>query len=376
MMASVSPFPYTAPVAPADLIDRDEEAETLLDRARERLNSRLSAPRRFGKTSLLRRVLRDAENEDWATVYVDFFGVLTLGDVADRIERAYARQLQGPLAAWFSGARRLLKPTARLGGGPVPAGLEVALDSQAEPPLLDRLALPVRLHQRHGVRTLVVFDEFPDVLGASARADAVVRSEIQHHADVASYIFAGSHVGMMRQLFGDRRRALYGQAAPLELSALRADEVASYVADRFAETGRDPGVALDGLLDLAAGHPQRTMLLAHLLWEETGGAGTATEETWQAVLDRVARELHDEHRAIWIGLGSGQRRVLAAVAANAAPLYSATRHFGGSRGGAVGAAVRQLLDRGEVVEDTTTATGYRVVDPLLAAWVRAGRPEE
>ncbi len=95
-------------------------------------------------------------------------------------------------------------------GGPLPASVEVTVDAQAEPPLLDPLALPRRLHERHGTRMLVIFDEFQDVLTAIDRVDAVIRSEIQHHGDAASYIFAGSHVGMMRELFADRRRGTGG----------------------------------------------------------------------------------------------------------------------------------------------------------------------
>lgn len=49
---------------------------------------------------------------------------------------------------------------------------------------------------------MVVFDEFQGVLSAQANADEVIRSEIQHHDDAASYIFAGSEVGMMDTLFG------------------------------------------------------------------------------------------------------------------------------------------------------------------------------
>ena len=64
-----------------------------LERASEGNNSRVVAPRQFGKTSLLRRALHDAERKGWAAVYVDFFGVLTLTDIAQRIERAYAEQL-------------------------------------------------------------------------------------------------------------------------------------------------------------------------------------------------------------------------------------------------------------------------------------------
>lgn len=368
-----NPFRYSGPLPVADLVGRDAEAAILLERAAEGNNSRLVAPRRYGKTSLLRRVLADARRAGWAAVYVDFFGVLTLADIAQRIERAYAAQLQGRLATWFSGARRTLRPTVRAGGGPLPGALELTADPQDEPPLLDRLALPRRLHERHGRRTLVVFDEFQDVLASHDRADAVIRSEIQHHAEAASYVFAGSHLGMMRELFGDRRRAFYGQAGALELPPLPPDDVAPYLAERFERTGRAVGAALDPLLDLARGHPQRTMLLAHALWERTAEGATADEATWAATEDAVALDVHDELRATWISLRPGQRRVLAAIAEDAQRLYASGRRHGGSRGGAVTGAVRALEDRGEIVRDPAAATGYRVTDPLLGRWVRAGR---
>ncbi|MGH9106751.1 MAG: AAA family ATPase [Acidimicrobiales bacterium] len=359
-----------------ELIDRDSEAERLVARAEEGNNSRLVAPRRFGKTSLLRRVLRDADRTGWATVYVDFFGVLTLADISQRIERAYGDQLRGRLALWFTGVRRRLRPTFRAGGGPLPVGVEVTLDAQAEPPLLERLALPRRLHERHGARTLVVFDEFQDVLQAKDRVDAVIRSEIQHQGAVASYIFAGSQVGMMRELFADRRRAFYGQAAPVELPPLPAEEVAGYVTDRFERNGRDVGQGLEPLLELGAGHPQRTMLLAHALFEHTPLHGAATEDTWQAAYEYAMRQVRDELRAIWNSLPTSQRRALTAVAENTSALYAAGRSHGGSRGGAVHGAVRALEDRGEIAVDPSTRTGYRVTDPLLAEWVKDGRTSQ
>jgi uncharacterized protein len=371
----MNPFRYTEPVPPEELIDRDAEAETLLETAVAGNNSRLIAPRRYGKTSLLRRVIDDARRQGWAAVYVDFFGVLTLADVAARIERAYASQLEGGLASWFAGVRRRLRPTLRFGGEPqVPAEVELSLDPQAEPPLLERLALPRRILERTGQRTLVVFDEFQDVLAAKDRADATIRSEIQHHGDAASYVFAGSQLGMMRRLFADRRRALYGQAGGVELEPLAPDDVADDVARRFAATNRNVGAALDLLLDAGEGHPQRTMLLANALWDEVGPGETAAEEHWFAAYDRAVAEVRDELRAIWTGLSTGQRRVLAAVAENREGLYAGGRRHGGSRGGAVKAAITALADAGEVRADPATLTGYRTVDPLLRHWIVAGTP--
>jgi hypothetical protein len=220
----------------------------------------------------------------------------------------------------------------------------------------------------------VVFDEFQDVLAAKDRADATLRSEIQHHGDAASYVFAGSRLGMMRRLFANKRRALYGQARAVELSPLAAEDVAEDVHRRFARTNRDIGSALDLLLDAGGGHPQRTMLLANALWDEVPPGEVATEEHWFAAYDRSIVEVRDELRAIWSGLSTGQRRVLSAVAENREGLYAGGRRHGGSRGGAVKSAIRALADLGEVTEDAHARTRYRVVDPLLRQWIAAGTP--
>ena len=370
----MNPFRYSEPVPASELIDREEETRTLVETAVSGNSSRLVAPRRYGKTSLLNRLGEALAAEGWNAVYVDFFGVLTLADVSARVERAYETQLHGPVAAWFAGFRRRLRPSLRIGADEgVSADVELALDPAAEPPLLERLSIPKRMFERTGTRTLVVFDEFQDVLTASDRADAVIRSEIQHHGDAASYVFAGSQLGMMRSLFADKRRALYGQARSLELSPLDPADVAAYLDRRFRETNREIGEALDPLLDLSAGHPQRTMLLAHLLWERTAPGGRAGEEEWIAAAERAMAEVRDELRAIWNGLSAGQRRTLTAVAENREGIYAAGRRHGGSRGGSAKAAVEALLDSGEIARDEGTRTGHRVVDPLLGEWVAGGR---
>ncbi len=368
MIASMpaNPFRYSAPVGVDDLIDRDAETALLLATADEGNNARLVAPRRYGKTSLLRRMLAEsaAGERGWAAVYVDLFGVLTLSDVADRVERAYVRSLTGPVARWFDGARRTLRPTVTARTGPVSATAHL---DPAGSGLADRLDLPLRVFERTGRRTLVVFDEFQELLAVGEGADAAVRASIQHHADVASYVFAGSHVGMMSRLFGDRRRAFYAQARPVPLPPLTADDCAEFVARRFTDTGKDVGQALGPLLDVAAGHPQRAMLLAHAVWDATPDGGAADAATCSTALDQVLVEIGDELRLLWSSLGASQRRALSAIASRRPPYSGGS---GGSRGGAVTAALAGLVDRGELVRIEPGRGGYVVVDPLLSEWVR------
>jgi hypothetical protein len=366
-----NPFRYSSPVDPQDLIDRERERAELLDLADGGHNSRLVAPRRYGKSSLLHAVLAGAESVGMVPVYVNCFGVVTAADIADRIEVAYAEQLRGPLARWFDGVRA----TGRLGGGPIPASAEVSVDARLQQPLLERLALPRRLFEKHGRRCLIAFDEFQDALTANDRIDAVIRSEIERHGDAASYVFAGSHVGMMRELFTDKRRAFYAQARQIDLPALDQGDVAAFIATRFEASGKNVGEALAPLLELAAGHPQRSMLLAHFLWEGTPVRGEASGQTWAAARARVLQvEAAEELRSAWTTLSGSKRRALLAIA-NRLPPYarSTQRQVGGSRGGAMEHAIHSLLDSGELAEDPRVTTGYRVVDPLLAYWIRAGR---
>src|SRR5881275_1384203 len=98
VITDVNPFIYSHPIAPDDIIDRDDETQRLLASAVGGHYVRLYAPRKYGKTSLLRRVLRDAERqEEMIPILVDLYGVLSVTDVAIRFERAYARQLKGKL---------------------------------------------------------------------------------------------------------------------------------------------------------------------------------------------------------------------------------------------------------------------------------------
>jgi uncharacterized protein len=361
----MNPFRYSGPVAAEDVIDREEVLAELLTVAESANNSRLLAPREYGKTSLLNLALREAGKQGWATVYVDFFGVLTLADVAARIETAYRSQLSSDLAGWFELLRRRFTG-ARIGGGAVPVSLEVDLKG-SEQALLERLETPRRLLEARGVRSLIVLDEFQDVLGTHERADHVLRSAIQHHGEAASYVFAGSDLGMMRALFDDRRRAFFRQATRIDLQPLPEADLGEFIEARFRSTGkRIHAQAIGALLDLAAGHPRAAMMLAHELWAATKPRGTASlavyEDAEREALERASADL----RGMWRGLTRVEQETLTTIARGGRP-YSRKRGGRSSSGGAVAHALGKLEGAGELLPG---ADGYRIVDPFLAELLR------
>jgi hypothetical protein len=368
-----SPFVYEDPLEPPEaLAGRTDEIAVLRERIGETRNSRLEGPRRYGKTSLLKAVLALADKDGFVPIYVNFLGVLTAADVAERIERAYREQLDGVLKRWFAGVVSTLGP--RLKAAPGGIGVEVA-PQQRMPVLLDRLALPRRLQERHGRQCAIAFDEFQDVVRVGDALTGTIRSELEQHARVAAYMFSGSHPGLMRDLFADRRHAFFAQAKPVDLPRLAADELAEYIGARFEAGGRDPGEALELLLAAADGHPQRAMLLAHHLYEHTKPRATATSEEWVAAFAGAVRDATPEVEAAWDVWNNSERRLMAVVSQRTTPLQGreAQERYGVSKTGSNSGTLERLYGDGHVVVDETTTTGWRVVDPLLELWLANGR---
>jgi hypothetical protein len=260
---------------------------------------------------------------------------------------------------------------AGAGGIRVEAEYVRELDNQR---LADLLDLPKRIFEKSGTRTVVAFDEFQDFLRIGSGLDGLLRSKIQLHRDEASYIFAGSEPGLLEELFSGRGRPLFDQARPIPLAPLNDDDLGEYIGARFEQGKRDAGVALDRLLELARGHPQRAMLLAHHLWEATVSGATADEETLAGALAAVDRETRDRFERTWLDLGRApvQRRVLAALANSRDTLYS--RHTLAAYDLAKGAAqnaVRALIYSGDVAR---TDRGPQLIDPLFERWLQQTRP--
>jgi hypothetical protein len=291
---------------------------------------------------------------------------VTLDDLTARVERAYVAALTGPVARWFAALRRTLKPTLTLGGGPVPASGTVDLAAGARAALVDRLALPVSVHEKTGLRVHVAFDEFQELDEIDDQAGAVVRSEIQHHGNAASYVFAGSRVHMMEMLFADRKRAFYGQTKPVHLNPLGPIDLTEYIVGRFRATEKEiTAPALDELLDLAAGHPQRAMAAAHALWDAT--ETSAGIEEWESARTALMLDVTDELRTAWWGFNAAERQAVVAIARGEGPH---SRTSARSRGGAVASALESLEGLGVIIRANTA---WAVVDPLFAEWLRTGR---
>ena len=367
MNGAANPFVYSRPIAPDDVIDRDDEIRELLGHVVGGHYVRLYAPRKYGKTSLLRRAFRDGEREEGLIpVIVDLYRVVSIADVAVRFERAYSRQLKGALRSRIEDFLQKTGLGLSLGALGISAKLQLGQKVDPLPALHALLELPLRLEESGGYRAFIALDEFQDV-HRIADLDGLVRSHIQHHGEVASYVFAGSEPGLMRQLFESKDSPLYGSAVPMRLDRLRSADLAAYVSERFARTGRGIGEALNPLLEAANGHPQRAMLLAFRLWAQVAPGAAATLDDWQAAHDAALAEVATELDARWSGYSTSEQKAMRAVVAGGGSalkvdvlgrldLNKPTAQH----------ALRRLQAAGEIEPRDRSLV---VVDPLFAEWI-------
>lgn len=377
MITDVNPFVYSRPIAPEDIIDREEETHELLRKAVGGHYVRLYAPRKFGKTSLLKRALQDGEQQEGLIpVLVDLYRVVSIADVTIRFERAYAKHLKGALRAKVE--EFLQRTGLGLSLGAFGISAKIQIDPKAEPlaALHALLDLPLRLEEGGGFRAYIALDEFQDV-DKIPDLDGLIRSHIQHQGEVASYVFAGSEPGLMRQLFENKDRPLYGSAVPMRLGRLHDRDIAAYVADRFAGSGRSVGEALNPLLEAAKGHPQRAIMLAHHLWERVAKGGTATLGDWERAHESALAELQPEFDAQWRRLQPSDQKTLRSIVGGGGSAFrqSILNRLDLEKPTAQ-RAVKRLTDSADIEPDERR---HRIVDPLFAEWIEridSGEPDD
>lgn len=365
-----NPFRFEGPLPREELIGRGRELDALVGHGLDRRVVSVAAPRRYGKTSLLRAAAQVLGQEHgFVVAHVDLQALAGLDDFVARFGsswRAATRDDRQARRAFESLAGGLNSFGLTLLGSGVQFQRRERDPQSALSVAHALLDLPGSLDKP----VLVIVDEFQSLHGAWPDGEGVLRSHTQspEQAGAVAYAFAGSEPSLLAAAFEDRGRAYYQQVLRVPVGRLAAEALAAGIAERFAETGKDSGAALGPLLDLAAGHPQRAMLLAHLLWDLTPAGGRA-DGHWPNALAQARRQVRDEATGIWESLTQVQRQALRSVAEHGSGTAAGSTTAKSSRQRATGT----LQARGLVeLDDVTGPRGgprLRLVDPLLADWL-------
>jgi hypothetical protein len=380
-ISPTNPFALGGVVRGKQFAGRTHEVERLRQLARAGERVYVFAPRRYGKTSLLREAFEPEVARGRAILlWCDCLPAVDARDLAARLAREVVRGVKrGKAAQWAKEAGALFKRirpiVAVRSDGQV--RLEVEVGSQADrddPGLEDALEAVGRLATAKGSPVVVVFDEFQQIAtwDRDQHTEAVIRTAIQHQEGVA-YAFAGSQRHLLQAMFADRARPLFKLAAPFPVSRLSPAELRPWLEELFAESGLElEDAAAETLLTLGAGQPGATQYLGHFVWEAAGRASTdrINHQTVISGLDTALAVGATTYEMEISRLTGPQRRVLAAVAREPTSSPTAVDYLGRQHLPAkstVSQALGSLVDKGLIESEGTV---YLVGDPLLGEWLR------
>jgi hypothetical protein len=373
-----NPFVYGEIVTAAAFADREEE--------RTRLGADLAAgqkvflisPRRYGKSSLVRDVMRGLARQRVLTVEVT---VAASSSYIGFLE-SYAQALVAAdtpasrLRRWATELLGAIRPELRLDADPSGAKFAVAFPAvrtarDAARAAAEVFALPARIAAARKQRMAVALDEFQAIAAFDGgTVEHALRAAVQEQRQVG-YVFSGSEPSLMERMLGPRR-PFYKAGPVMRLQKINPQDFAAFIESRFQGSGIRAEAGLgDAIVDLAANVPYDVQRLAHETWDDVKGAGrkAAGVDDLHATLIRLLGEQQTVFEESWQRLTLPQRAVLRAVVIEegrelmSADVRSRHRLPGTST---VQAALSALLRQDIITKDEGK---YIAVDSLYREWV-------
>ena len=372
-----NPFKFGKEVTGCQFYDREaitkELHRKLVDGSS---NVVLFAPRRYGKTSLVIKVLEELSvQEGIKGMCFDVTRVTSLARFCETyVNAVYAmvggrREMMHLLTDCLASFRPELSVTV---GGAVRIRLDLAA-GLTETSIAEALDLPEKLSRELGnVPFVIAFDEFQEVaeLAKEFALEKIFRSCIQAHQNVR-YVFLGSKTHLMKRIFADATRPFYNSAIPLPLGKPPVEESREFLVSRF----RDAGIELEPaeqevILSVTENIPYYLQELASAVFEAVVPDKAVTAEHLKlAIEDIIAKnaELYAERMA---GLSESKRAILLALATEPTAVFSdeyrnthalpvsSTLHT----------ALKELQEEG-IVE--TDEEGHRLADPFFVRYIRS-----
>lgn len=370
-----NPFRFRE-LSPEDpFCNRLQEQKKLVSCAHGSANVVLFSPRRYGKTSLVRRVQARLIGEGFVTVYVDFFGVSSVYEVTSRIARSVYRALH-QRESFLKKGRRFLKsfktfrPVFKATGDGFGITVEPISLSGNDMQLLDSVMQELgEFVVNEGLAVNVVFDEFQEItrLKESSEVEGSLRTHIQRQK--VSYFFVGSRRGVLLAMFNDRKRPFFQSAVMLPLAPLKEKDLIPFLIENFGQEGRRcDKIVSHKIVKFAGYHPYYIQRLAFEVFEISGE--TVTGHDVDTGLEEVIQSEKFGYEAILQGLSQSQMKLLKALAEQPCASMFSSRFV--SRNALPIATVQHAKKK--LVEQDLIEKGsdgvWRVADPVFAIWLQ------
>lgn len=278
----VSPFIYGTTVSTHSFTNRENEIEKLRSNLLNGINTMLISPRRWGKSSLVEKVIRDIDDstKGTKTVTIDLFTVSGEEEFLEMFAREVIKASSSRFEEWISIARNFFKQL-------IPK-LNLGLDLQKDFSLSfdweelkkhgeEILNLPETIAQKKSIRFIICLDEFQNLASFEDFSvfEKKMRSLWQRHKRV-TYCIYSSKRHMMTEIFNKPSKPFYRFGDVMLLDKIALEKWVPFIVNGFKETGKIIAEGDAALIpSLMKNHPWYVQQLAHYTWNTTDKKASA-----------------------------------------------------------------------------------------------------
>lgn len=265
-------FKTGSPVKGNDFIDRKKHLPVFKAYLENNQHVMIKAPRRFGKTSLVKQVFEHEKSFNY--IYVDLRRATNLTSLANQIlEKAYGfAGIDNFLQQFKKSITELLKTIQSIKidevGEITLKHLENGIKDEREY-FLHSLEVVEQISLKKELNIKFILDEFQDILRISD--DFILeqmRSVIQHHENV-TYVFLGSLESVMTKIFSSKASPFFHFARIMSLGGLDIDELFEYASNVFKKQKVEFDEALLKTIKFLNGHPDYSAQVLQALYYKT-----------------------------------------------------------------------------------------------------------
>lgn len=370
-----NPFVYGEEVAEETFCNREEEIKELIKDIKDCQNVLIFSPRRMGKTSLIKEVLKQVENENILTVYVDLYPAITKEYFVEIFAKAIAKSLKGKIERVVDTLKKLLPyliPKVVMKGEEGSFEFEFVIDrSRNIISMLDTLlSAPQKIATERKKTAVVVFDEFQEIANyQDEEIERKMRSVFQTHRNI-SYIFMGSKKHLLYELFYNPHRPFYKSCKHIPLARIPESDLFEFIGAKFEEGDiKIDKKLIEKIISLSECHPYYVQFLCHIVWDEAVEGGIVESQAIDLALDKLLKRESTAYTFLWDSLSQKQKGLLIALAQEERPdIYSnqfLSRYNLGSAS-SIQKALRALVEKDVLDRENSK---YLIVDIFLKRWI-------
>ncbi|MEA3373023.1 MAG: hypothetical protein U9Q62_04955 [Campylobacterota bacterium] len=339
----------------------------------------LIAPRRFGKTSLMTKVIAERQSTHRA-VAIDLMEVYNKRDLAELIisETYKIMGIHGVIAQLkdisIAFMQNLINHLARIKVSVDDISLELTgelLKSKDDDGLLDlALALPGKVASKMGIELIFALDEFGELDKFQSGNELLdkMRSVFQHEEHIV-YLFAGSQYTLMQKIFVEKNSAFHKFAKVVDVPAMHGDEFEDLYKSVFYANGVSiPAGFAQDIERISSGIPYYMVRIAQQVLIDSKLRDIMNVSCFR--VRRAALKVYEKESSYFTSELSKLRgkkydiNALEAIASSKSPTV-ALKELDVSRQNA-NKILKGLIAFGFIEKDPK----YRIVDPFFSRYIR------